>query len=124
MQVLTSMFSPLKTVLHFLVCTKSFGMMAGSKSTNNPSVSVSSGTVPALQAKLNSPVAWCATTQDTNQYFQYDFGGIRSISGFAIQGNPTDLKWIKTFKVQYKEKQSDGFITYQDSGSDKVCIKY
>ena len=97
-------------------------MEAGSKSTYNPMVSVSSGTIPGEKAKLNTATAWCASTDDVNQYFQYDFGGIRTISGFAIQGHPADLKWVKTFKVDYKELQSQSFTTYQQGGSDKVLF--
>ena len=97
-------------------------MEAGSQSTYNPTVSVSSGTIPVDKAKLNTASAWCAGTDDVNQYFQYDFGGIRTISGFAIQGHPTDLKWVKTFKVDYKEQQSQSFTTYQDGGTVKVLF--
>ena len=95
-------------------------MEAGSKSTYNPTVLVSSGLVPADKAKINSPTAWCATTTDTNQYFEYDFGGIRTISGFAIQGHPVDMKWVTTFNVDYKEQQNQSYTTYQQNGSSKV----
>ena len=104
----------------FIACTTSFGMEAGSISTYNPTISVSSGSIPADKAKLNSPTAWCAGTNDVNQYFQYDFGAIRTISGFAIQGHPVDLKWVKTFNVDYKQQQSQSYATYQEGGSNKV----
>ena len=95
-------------------------MEAGSKSTYNPTVQVSSGSIPADKAKINSPTAWCATTTDTNQYFEYDFGGIRTISGFAIQGHPVDVKWVTTFNIDYKEQPHHSYTTYQEGGSSKV----
>ena len=95
-------------------------MEAGSQSTYNPTVQVSSGSIPADKAKLNSPTAWCAGVDNVTQYFEYDFGGIRTISGFAIQGHPVDLKWVKTFNLEYKELQSQAFTTYQEGGSNKV----
>ena len=95
-------------------------MEAGSQSTYNPTVQVSSGSIPVAKAKLNSPTAWCASTDNVNQHFEYDFGGIRKISGFAIQGHPVDLKWVKTFNVEHKEQQSQAFTTYQERGSNKV----
>ena len=97
-------------------------MEAGSESTYNPIVSVSGGTIPVDKAKLNTASAWCAVTNDVNQYFQYDFGGIRTISGFGIQGHPTDLKWIEIFKVDYKEQQSQSFTTYHEKGTFKVSF--
>ena len=95
-------------------------MEAGSISTYNPTVSVSTGMIPADKAKLNSLTAWCAGTNYVNQYFEYDFGAIRTISGFAIQGHPVDLKWVETFNVQYKQQQSQSYTTYQEGGSCKV----
>ena len=95
-------------------------MEAGSQSTYNPTVQVSSGAIPADRAKLNSRTAWCAGVDNTNQYFQYDFGGIRTISGFAMQGNSVSSTWVKTFEVEYKEQQSEAFTTYQEGGSSKV----
>ena len=95
-------------------------MEAGSQSTYNPIVQVSSGPIPADRAKLNSRTAWCAGVDNTNQYFEYKFGGIRTISGFAIQGHPVDLKWVKTFNVEYKELQSQAFTIYQEGGTNKV----
>ena len=96
-------------------------MEAGSKSTYNPTVLVSSGLIPADKAKINSPTAWCTAKNDTNQYFEYDFGGIRMISGFAIQGHPVDMKWVTTFNVDYKEQQNQSsYTTYQESGNNKV----
>ena len=92
-------------------------------STYNPIVNVSSGLIPADKAKINSPTAWCAGTNDVNQYFEYDFGGIRTISGFAIQGHPVDLKWVETFNVQYKELQNQSYTTYQEGGSSKVSLE-
>lgn len=103
-----------------LVCARSFGMVAGSKFRYNPTVSVSSGVIPGDRAKLNSPTAWCASTNDASQYFQYDFGGIRSINGFAIQGHQSEIKWVTNFKVSYRDQIGHSFTTYQESGLDKV----
>ncbi|XP_065069552.1 receptor-type tyrosine-protein phosphatase S-like isoform X2 [Rhopilema esculentum] len=101
------------------ICSSSFSMVAGEPSTNNPTVSASSGIVPNQRSKLNTPNSWCATTSDTNQFFQYDFGMAKVISGFAMQGDPLLEKWIETFKVQYGNDVSS-LSTYQEGGSDKT----
>ena len=95
-------------------------MEAGSQSTYNPIVKVTSGSIPVDKAKLNSPTAWCAGVDNVNQTFEYDFSGIRAISGFAIQGHPVDLKWVKTFNVEYKELPIEAFTIYQEGGVNKV----
>ena len=110
----------IKSYVLFPACAASFGMEAGSNSTYKPTILVSSGSIPADKAKINSPTAWCATTTDTNQYFEYDFGVLRTISGFAIQGHPVDMKWVTTFNVDYKQQQNQSYTTYQESGSNKV----
>ncbi|XP_065069850.1 receptor-type tyrosine-protein phosphatase S-like isoform X1 [Rhopilema esculentum] len=101
------------------ICSSSFGMEAGEPNTNNPTVSASSGIVPDKRSKLNTPNSWCATTSDTNQFFQYDFGMAKVISGFAIQGDPVFEKWVETFKVQFGDDVSS-LSTYQEGGSDKI----
>ncbi|XP_065069554.1 uncharacterized protein LOC135694661 isoform X2 [Rhopilema esculentum] len=101
------------------ICSSSFGMESGEPSTNNPTVSASSGIVPDERSKLNTPSSWCAATSDTNQFFQYDFGMAKVISGFAIQGDPLLEKWVETFKVQYGNDVSS-LSTYREGGSDKI----
>ena len=96
-------------------------MVSGEPITNNPTVSASSGVVPDMRSKLNTPSSWCATTSVTNQFFQYDFGMAKVISGFAIQGDPLLEKWVETFKVQYGNDLSS-LATYQEGGSDKVSF--
>ena len=97
-------------------------MEAGSQSMYNPTVQVSSGSIPAEKAKINSPTAWCAGVDNVDQHIEYDFGGIRKISGFAIQGHPVDLKWVKTFNVEYKVLESEAFTIYQEGGVNKVLL--
>ena len=92
-------------------------MVAGEVDTYKPTITVSSGT--SADAKINSAVAWCASTLSVNEYFQYDFGIEKTISGIAIQGNPNASEWVKSFKVKYGTQPSS-LTTYKEGPSEKV----
>ena len=72
---------------------------------------------PSSKAKLNSIQAWCGTGNST--FILYDLGSEKQVNGIAIQGDPIDDKWVKTFKVQYGSTISS-LTTYQVYGEDKV----
>ncbi len=72
---------------------------------------------PSSKAKLNSIQAWCGTGNSVS--ILYDLESEKQVNGIAIQGNPAEDKWIKTFKVQYGSTISS-LTTYQVSGVDKV----
>ena len=82
----------------------------------------------AINARLDRPKvndgagAWCAKTNDVNQWIQVDFGDeMKLVSGIMMQGR-TDLdQWVKKYKVQYSV---DG-ISWQfvkDRNQDMVRI--
>ncbi len=96
-------------------------MVAGESSTYEPTISVSRGTVPSSKAKINSPEAWCAGSSTTGHYFMYDLGEDKQISGIAIQGNPSEDKWVKTFEVQYGSTLSS-LTTFSNGSGVKVSM--
>ena len=93
-------------------------MADGEQYSFEPTVAVSSGSL--TEAKLNSMAAWCAATDNVNQYFQYDLGSVKQVSGIAIQGNRGLTDWVKSFKVQYGQSSS-ALTTYLEGGIQKVC---
>ena len=93
-------------------------MADGEQYSFEPTVAISSGS--AKKAKLNSIAAWCAAANDLNQYFQYDLGSVKQVSGIAIQGNQGGTEWVKSFKVQYGQSSS-ALTTYLEGGIQKVC---
>eukprot|EP00112_Aurelia_sp_Birch-Aquarium-sp1_P008512 Seg194.3_Seg194.2 transcript_id=Seg194.3_Seg194.2/GoldUCD/mRNA.D3Y31 product="Coagulation factor VIII" protein_id=Seg194.3_Seg194.2/GoldUCD/D3Y31 len=101
------------------VCANSFGMVAGEVATYKPTIAVSSGTVS--DAKINSAVAWCAATLTVNEYFQYDFGVEKTISGIAIQGKPDADEWVENFKIKYGT-QTSSLTTYKEGSSEKTFV--
>ncbi len=89
--------------------------MDGEPTSSLPTITVSDGTTPAPKAKINSDDPWCRTAG----HILYDLGSEKQVNGIAIQGHPTDDKWVKTFKVEYGSTSSS-LTTYQVSGADKV----
>eukprot|EP00794_Sanderia_malayensis_P007927 gene7927-8782_t len=107
------------------VCSSSFGMEAGEPSTYEPTITVSTGMstgiVPSSKAKINSNAVWCAGNTANTHHFTFDFGKVKQISGVAIQGHPSEDKWVKKFKIQYGSSLSS-LTTYSDGGSEKEFI--
>ena len=96
-------------------------MRLGSTLPSGLSVGVSSGSIPLSNAILNSGSAWCAAATNVNQYLQVDLGRKRTVTGIAIQGNPsgTPKKWVKTFYLKYGDTANSP-ATYPTSGAAKV----
>ncbi len=94
-------------------------MVAGESSAYEPMISVSGGTVPSTKAKINSQEAWCAGSNTTDNFFIYDLGEDKQINGIAIQGNPSEDKWVKTFQVQYGSTLSS-LTTFSNGSGVKV----
>eukprot|EP00794_Sanderia_malayensis_P008095 gene8095-8963_t len=103
------------------VCSSSFGMEAGEPSTYEPTITVSTGIVPSSKAKINSNAAWCAGNAANTHHFTFDFGKVKQISGVAIQGHPSQDKWVKKFKIQYGSSLSS-LTTYSEGNSEKEFI--
>ena len=77
----------------------------------------------ASSARLNSASScWCASTKEGNQYLQVDFGKELTLTGMAIQGNPTANSWVKDFYFDYG-RSLHSLATYQEYGKNKVSFK-
>ena len=78
----------------------------------------------ASSARLNDPSScWCALTNNVNQYLQIDFGKSLTITGLAVQGNPTADSWVKDFYFEYGMSVGS-LTTYQEYGTSKVSFKF
>ena len=78
----------------------------------------------ASSARLNDPSScWCALTNNVNQYLQIDFGKSLTITGLAVQGNPTANSWVKDFYFEYGMSVGS-LTTYQEYGTNKVSFKF
>jgi len=77
----------------------------------------------ASSARLNDPSScWCAQTNNVNQYLQIDFGKPLTITGLAVQGNPTADSWVKDFYFEYGMSVGS-LATYQEYGTNKVSVQ-
>ena len=73
-------------------------------------------------ARLNDASScWCASINDSNQYLQTDFGKPVTLTGLAIQGNPTANSWVKNFYFDYGMNLGS-LATYKENGTNKVSI--
>ena len=71
-------------------------------------------------ARLNdTSSSWCALSNDQSQYLQIDFGKVLTITGIAVQGNPTADSWVKDFYFDYG-MDLNSLVTYQENGTNKV----
>ena len=63
------------------------------------------------QQGLNQAWAWCAGSNDPNQWLQVDLGSFTTVAGVATQGRPSQIwrQWVKSFKLEYS---NDG-VTFQ-----------
>ena len=78
----------------------------------------------ASSARLNDPSScWCALTNNVKQYLQIDFGKPLTITGLAVQGNPTAESWVKDFYFEYGMSVGS-LATYQEYGTSKVSFKF
>ncbi len=73
----------------------------------------------AYKGRLSDTSCWCANTNAANEYLQIDFGKIVTITGIAIQGNPTAASWVKDFYMDYGTTASS-LTTYTEKGVQKV----
>ena len=78
----------------------------------------------ASSARLtDASSSWCASTNDQNQYLQIDFGKVMTMTGIAIQGNPTANSWVKDFYFDHG-MALDSLVTYQEYGNNKVSVSF
>ena len=53
---------------------------------------------------LDSPGAWCSSSNSVGHWIQLDNGKIGSISGVITQGRKDYDQWVKSYKVKYKDE--------------------
>ena len=74
----------------------------------------------AASARLSdTSSSWCASSNDQSQYLQIDFGKVLTMTGIAVQGNPTADSWVKDFYFDYG-MDLNSLVTYQENGTNKV----
>ena len=66
--------------------------------------------------------AWCAATNDQNQWLQVDFGTEMMISGVATQGRQAINQWVKSYSLSYS---LDGrtFYSYQNNKVERNVLE-
>jgi hypothetical protein len=57
------------------------------------------------QGMLDSPEAWCAISNDLNQWIQMDAGQVKVINGVVTQGRQNIDQWVTSYFI---ETSSDG----------------
>ena len=113
-----------QTLFLSLVCPNGLGLESGSAIPIGMTISASSeeSGKPAASARFNNTSAWCASTTNDDQYLSVDLGKLATVTGIAIQGDPTGTNnWVKTFSVKYGTSTAS-MATYKQDGTDKVCL--
>ena len=75
---------------------------------------------PATNARLNSNKTWCSLSTRNEEYLSVNLGKLATVTGIAIQGDPTASNWVKNFTVKHGSSITT-LETYQQDGKDKVC---
>ena len=110
--------------IHYIVCNQGLGIEHGNALPIGFTMTSSSGQSGkgASSARLNdTSSSWCASSNDQSQYLQIDFGKVLTMTGIAVQGNPTADSWVKDFYFDYGMDLSS-LVTYQEYGANKVKI--
>ena len=47
--------------------------------------------------------AWCAKTNDINQWLQVDFENLVKVQGVATQGRQESNQWVQSYRLSYGE---------------------
>ncbi|XP_078579734.1 lymphocyte antigen 75-like isoform X1 [Branchiostoma floridae x Branchiostoma japonicum] len=58
--------------------------------------------------------AWCAATNDPNQWIEVDLLNPTSVTGIQTQGRADYDQWVETFQIQYSDDRST-WTTYADT---------
>ncbi len=104
-----------------LVCKDGLGIEAGSALPSGFSLSASSAKTgkEAANGRLSGTSSWCANTNKNSEYLLTDFGKVMTLSGLAVQGDPTKNKWVKEFYIDYGTTLAS-LTAYEEDGSIKV----
>ena len=111
-------------ILAISVCNQGLGIESGKTLPSGFVMTSSSNQIgkAASSARLtDASSSWCAATNDQNQYLEINFGKVMTMTGIAIQGNPTANSWVKDFYFDYG-MTLDSLVTYQEYGNNKVSV--
>ena len=65
--------------------------------------------------------AWCAKTNDVNQYLQVRFNSVKKISGVATQGREEYNQYVRSYQLEFS---LDGYTWhYYNGGQVYVLIE-
>ncbi|KAK3715659.1 hypothetical protein QZH41_020735 [Actinostola sp. cb2023] len=65
------------------------------------SSSSSNNSHDASRGRLYGSSSWCSSTASNTEYIQVDLGQVKTVTGIATQGDPTQDKWVTSYKVSY-----------------------
>ncbi|KAK3738383.1 hypothetical protein QZH41_017222 [Actinostola sp. cb2023] len=82
-------------------------------------ISASSSQQPAIAARLQSVLSWCAYSSDSNPYLQIDLGSDHVVCAVATQGNNAVDQWVTSYRIS---TSSDGMLwtTYTENNITKT----
>ena len=87
------------------------------------SSSVLNTNTPAKNGRLNytGGSSWCAATNDSQPYLQFDFEKLYIICAVSTQGNAQGDQWVKKYILQ-SSKDGTTWTDYQEAGILKVRL--
>jgi len=71
------------------------------------------------QAILHNTHAWCANLANADQYLVINLWFVMMIKSMAIQGNPNDDEFIKTFSISYAVLEGH-WLTYTEVDAKRI----
>ncbi|KAK3746637.1 hypothetical protein QZH41_012844, partial [Actinostola sp. cb2023] len=71
------------------------------------------------QALLHNAHAWCAELANADQHLEIDLWLVMMIKSMAIQGNPNDDEFTKTFSISYAVLEGH-WLTYTEVGAKRI----
>eukprot|EP00794_Sanderia_malayensis_P008093 gene8093-8960_t len=108
---------------HMAICNKGFGIESGLSLPSGFVLTASSFVSgnEAIKGRLSGALSWCANTNNANEYIQIDFGKTITMTGIAVQGNPTASSWVKDFYVEYGITETS-LAAYTEKGVNKLFV--
>jgi hypothetical protein len=73
------------------------------------------------QGMLDSPAAWCAASNDLNQWIRMDTGQVKVINGVVTQGHQGWDQWVTSYFIQASSDGNTWFSVY-NAGSTGAGI--
>ncbi|XP_031573542.1 lactadherin-like, partial [Actinia tenebrosa] len=74
------------------------------------------------QARLHNTHVWCAGKANADQHLEIDLGLVTMIKSIAIQGNPNDDEFVKTFSLSYAVLEGR-WLTYLENGVKRIVSR-